>query len=384
VLSDLDSRRLKFAATIHPQATLVPGDIRTVKSEIVASIKERVGEDTLLLSITPPCQGMSANGIKTILRAVQNGLREPVDQRNYLILPALEIVQETMPDFVFFENVPEARSTYLIVDGRPVTVIDYISERLRGIGYAGEARLINFAEYGVPQTRKRIVAIFYKLTPHGSMELFPSPVKARPRLKDIIGALPKLDARNKRTSKSRFHPLHAVPVMRESLYEWVSLTPEGRSALENNECTQCKHLNKNDELYCAGCRHILPKPYVIKDGMKRLVKGYNSSYRRLRWNAPANTVTTRSAFASSAYNLHPSQNRVLSAYECSLLQGFNPEHVDWIEEGSRIYPDFLIREMIGEAVPVTFTRLVGEMLQKNASSYIPEDARSGKEMLTIG
>lgn len=105
---------------------------------------------------------------------------------------------------------------------------------------------------------------------------------------------------------------------------------------------------------------LLSKPHVVRDGAKQLIKGYGSSYRRQWWDRPSNTVTTRSAFASSASNLHPNQNRVLSIYECAILQGLNPDEIDWTEKATnKLYPDYFLRDVLGEAIPATFTELIG-------------------------
>lgn len=376
LMSDIDERRLGLAKNLIPRATILPGDIREIKNEIINKTVSLIGEEDFALSFTPPCQGMSKNGIKTILKSIQSGLRPELDIRNYLLVPCLEIIEQTKPAVVFFENVTEAKDTMLLIDAKPVGFIKYLVNKMSDMGYVHEVSEVDFKDYGVPQSRKRLFGVFSRI------DLKINPVlkgglRTSVSLREAIGSLPPLDAKDKqRANNTPFHPLHKVPVMRPLLYEWVSSTPEGRSALENNLCASCSHLNTSEELYCTRCKVLLSKPYIIREGAKRLIKGYNSSYRRQRWDRPANTVTTRSAFASCAYNLHPDQNRVLSIYECAVLQGLNPSEVDWTEKSAgKLYPDFLLRDVLGEAIPATFTEFVGRKVLSQLDKCVSSESK---------
>lgn len=369
LLSDVDERRLKLANNILPEANIIAGDIREIKNDVINSIFSLVGKSDFALSVTPPCQGMSINGMKTILKYVRSGLRAEIDTRNYLILPCIEIIQKTKPAIVFFENVTEAKNTVLLINNEPVAFLDYLVGQMEGMGFTCEIEEVNFANYGVPQSRKRVFAVFSRADLKLN-KVLKDKSKVFTTLRDAIGKLPALDAKEKLLSSNpEFHVLHKVPTLRPLLYKLVAVTPEGQSAFENNLCSICSYINKNENLYCTDCKSLLNKPYVIKNGAKQLIKGYSSSYRRQRWDRPANTVTTRSAFASSASNLHPTQNRVLSVYECAILQGLNPEKIDWVEKGThKPFPDFLLRDVLGEAIPASFTELIGKRVLNQLDS----------------
>ena len=365
LLNDLDQRRLDFASNIHPNAKIVAGDIRIVQDEIVENAKHLTGSDDLLVSLTPPCQGMSQNGINSLLKAVADGKREPVDERNYLVEPCFNIIEKLRPKFVFFENVTQALNALLVVNGSPITYAAYFDERLSSMGYKGKLQSTNFDDYGIPQARKRLIGI-YVAEEYYDEELDYFPAKsATATLKQAIGELPKLDACDRKSSaREDYHPLHKVQLFRKDLYYWVANTPEGKSAFYNNTCTACGQTNQDHDIYCQACNTLLPKPSKIVDGTHRLIKGFDTSYKRMTWNKPAHTVTTRSAFASSSVNLHPSQNRVLSLFECAVLQGVNPFDIDWTEKSTgKLFPDFVLREVIGEAIPASFTKQVGQLLQ---------------------
>lgn len=361
ILTDIDERRLSFARNLLPNSKIFAGDITLIKEKVIHEINEEMAGEHFVLSMTPPCQGMSQNGIYTIQRSIAAGQRPPIDPRNYLVVSCIEVVARTKPSIVLFENVTEAKRSMLLIDGKSMSVLEYLTNSMTSMEYEVEISEVNFKDFGLPQSRKRVFAIFSK------RELSIGPIlpslKSDPMtLRDALGHLPSLDAVDKASSESgvTFHPMHKVPVLRKALYEWVSKTPEGCSALFNNLCLDCGKMNDDMDLFCRSCDLILNKPHVFKDGKKTLIKGYDSSYRRQSWSKPARTVTTRSAYASSAGNLHPEQNRVLSVYECALLQGLNPHEIDWLEKSSgKFYPDFILRDILGEAIPASFTKIVG-------------------------
>ena len=109
--------------------------------------------------------------------------------------------------------------------------------------------------------------------------------------------------------------------------------------------------NSETPLYCEKCGELLPRPYVEdKDGTKRLMKGYVSAYKRMSWNEPASTLTTNFQYVSSDNKIHPSQNRVLSMYEATIIQGISNYNYSF-EINGKLVTDSLIRDTIGESVP---------------------------------
>ena len=101
------------------------------------------------------------------------------------------------------------------------------------------------------------------------------------------------------------------------------------------------------------------RPIVFDKKGPRLIKGFDSSYRRMRSDQPASTVTTNSSHVGSDNKIHPWEDRVLSILECADLQTV-PRFFDWslAFEKRRVY---LIRNVIGEAFPSYFTYLHGRV-----------------------
>ncbi len=91
----------------------------------------------------PPCQGFSA------IR--RRNRRQPIDDpRNALVSEYYRYIERFMPYVFVFENVPAIETYPLFVDVR---------DRLTALGYELDYRMVNVANYGVPQRRKRFVMI---------------------------------------------------------------------------------------------------------------------------------------------------------------------------------------------------------------------------------
>ena len=118
MLNELLGERAQLAKLNFPEANVLVGDIWDVLDEVDAATKEALrslGEEELfLLSATPPCQGMSKNGIGSILKAMREGKRSTLDHRNYLFEPVLDLVNRLRPQFFFFENVDRMANAYVL------------------------------------------------------------------------------------------------------------------------------------------------------------------------------------------------------------------------------------------------------------------------------
>lgn len=390
VLNELDEDRSQIAQANFPEAVVVQGDINKKIEEIKNICQQRLKElnvkELFLLSATPPCQGMSKNGIGSILKAMKEGKRPKVDERNYLFKAALELLSELNPIYFFFENVDRMFNTYIVNDDNiSVKLVDYFLQKLNDLGYIGDFRLLNFADYGLPQNRRRAVGIFRRkdtISENFNINsLFPDPTHSsnpnifqKPYLTvaDAIGHLPPLDSSNKDDAESNYHPLHKVPVSRPELYYWIKHTQEGDTAYNNNKCPNCSTYSDQQDIFCKQCNTLLPKPTVQEGGEIRIIKGFISAYKRMKSYEPAPTITTRSAYACSDHNLHPTQNRVLSIFEVAVLQGINPFEFKWgpIEKinkrGKKIVRDIatdgVLRDILGEPVSPVFSEKVGRQI----------------------
>ena len=383
VACELLKERAELFQVNNPNSKVFNGDIWELEDEIVDYYQTNFKEKPFIILATPPCQGMSSNGMGKMLNDFRKGLRPKFDERNRLIIPAIHIIKKLRPKWIIFENVSNMVNT-LIYDEKDnlVNIIDYIHEEL-GDEYIGEPKIINVADYGVPQNRVRLLTVFSR-TKMGkryftnNKTFIPEPTHSKEgdlltskwlTLRDTIGDLPYLRA-EKGKNESKENLLHRVPILDEKKLFWLDNTPEGKSAF-NNQCInqECLYqenslhgsrhnvegINKSKTdtpLYCQKCGSLLPRPYVEDkySGEKRLMKGFVSAYKRMYWDEPASTITQNFQYVSSDNKVHPTQTRVLSLLEALRLQTIS-DYEYTFKVNNKLVKDGLIRDSIGESVP---------------------------------
>lgn len=398
VANELLNERANVFMANYPDVSMIIGDIYEQKENILNEIKNKLGKNSLdIVFATPPCQGMSKNGRGKLLNLLRQGLRPTVDSRNLLIVPAVDIFLKTGAHTLVMENVPEMQDT-LIPDpsnGEFINILDYIEQQL-GKDFIRFSQVVEFADYGVPQSRQRLISIFSchkniikelsitkTLLPEKSHAKNPDLFQSKWRtVRDAIYSVPKLDAKNKNSSICTDIPLHRVPLLDEDKYLWVKNTQPEKSAFDNqcinpdclyqNNPTHRSQKNKDGinqastetPLYCIKCNHLLPRPWVKERGAYRLMKGYTSSYKRMSWDMPASTLTQNLSYACSDNKLHPEQNRVLSLYEATILHTIDKYDFKWERADGKKVSDKLIRELIGESIPPKGLEIIFKHLVK--------------------
>ena len=115
---------------------MIHGDVTKISSENIPD-----GADVIIGGF--PCQGFS----------VANTRRSMEDKRNFLYKEMLRVIKDKKPKFFVAENVKGLLSM------EKVKVIDMIKSDFESLGYKVDARLLNAAQYGVPQARERVVII---------------------------------------------------------------------------------------------------------------------------------------------------------------------------------------------------------------------------------
>ena len=136
---------------------IVYGDITKISSDSIPD-----NPDVIIGGF--PCQGFS----------VANTRRSMEDKRNFLYKEMLRVISDKKPKFFVAENVKGLLS---IEKGKVFEMIKNDFENLKDkngkkIGYKVDARILNAAEYGVPQTRERVVIIGNRI---GVENIYPEP-----------------------------------------------------------------------------------------------------------------------------------------------------------------------------------------------------------------
>ena len=398
VMSELKSDRASLATTNFPEATMIVGDIWDTGERIVEAARQIASErreDIFLLSCTAPCQGMSKNGRGKLLNLIRSGQRPKMDPRNSLILPALEVIVRLRPRWVFFENVSEVAHTMIEDSDRHMRSIPEIIADSLCPEYVGRSYDLEFADFGVPQRRRRLLTIYTRseegrsylragglFVPPSSHSLTPTNGE-RPWISvtEALADFTPLDARDQESASDRAIPFHRVPLLDSLKYHWVSNTPTSRSAFDN-QCDQCGHSEnpthggvrdawgihrsrRNTPVRCRNCGEVLPRPHVLRpDGEPRIMSGYTSAYKRMSPDLPASTLTRNLSCPSSDQKVHPTEHRVLSLAEAFRIHTLDDYEFLWgpmRNNKGDLLPqasDTLIGLAVGESIPPRITELV--------------------------
>lgn len=391
VAVERDPSRVRILQANYPKARVIQGDIseRKTKSEIYSAARSAFGRSRpFAVLMTPPCQGWSPSGQARLRR---NGeWRSESDPRNLVVSHCLRVVARLQPCWVVFENVPHVRVKRIRLRKRLVGVVDYIRDRLETMGYVVHESPMgtNAANFGIPQGRPRIFLVGERYGVPDDL-VFPRPTHRNPRatasgnllpawptLGEALGPrsprgrnlLGKLDARHPTKLRDPTDPFHRIPASNLKHLAWMQNVPEGATAFDNSTCPACggrdPNYNWRSHATCAKCGSALNKPLVFENGRWRVIKGRRTSYRRMRWDKPAPTVTCTSDTLSSDTKVHPTENRVLSLREIMILQTADeyPYRWDVMREPYRVcssssgagrheVTDGLLRTIIGEAIP---------------------------------
>ena len=386
--AELLPERVALIRENYRNCKVIHGDIVKTKSEIIKGAIEILNEKRpLLVTLSPPCQGMSTAGAGKIMDEVKKGSRPKDDERNKLLIPGLEIVKKLQPEYFLIENVPGMKNT--VVEWKkkqPKKLIDLIKPTV-GKGYEIHSFVMEFANYGVPHTRKRLITIGKRTKQRSST--FTLHDRQAPSWFDVgkkEDQITILQAITYLCRPKKNDLLRQIPTMNIEHIRWISNIPKysGKSAFSNN-CREkdCRHREKKPAIFCRKCSKPLPRPTMIEDDDKlRLIKGRPSTYKRMLPHKPANTITMMSGVPSSDNSIHYSQNRVLNLKEIMVLTTFcNIENkaksittnYRWhgkydfssvMEPDDYLLQKNIIRQSLGESIPpLAMQRMVRSLLK---------------------
>jgi DNA (cytosine-5)-methyltransferase 1 len=335
--NELLSERAKTYKLNHKHTEVIVGDINKIDENQLRKMKDI--KDLFMVIATPPCQGVSSAG-----------RRDKFDIRNQLIKPTIKMIKELKPLWIWMENVPrydEATipdTENIILDDdsyNRITIIDFIKKNLSPLGYDIETKVVDAKDYGVPQSRKRLIFI---MTRTGKKITFPEKthgldlnLKPYKTVRDAIGYLTPLES----GEYSKIDNLHYAKIHNDKHIKWMKNTPEGYTAFSNDK--------------------IEYRPHTIDKvtGKIREIKAFKTTYKRIWWDRPSPTITMSSGSISSQNNVHPRDSRALTVRETMLLQSI-PENFKFPENAT----DKEMREMVGEAVPCLLAEVITKHIMK--------------------
>jgi DNA (cytosine-5)-methyltransferase 1 len=294
---ELDPLCVKTYKENHRRVRVWPEDIRKVSIEkMLIDLDLEVGELDLLAGC-PPCQGFSR------LRTLQ-GKRAIEDVGKDLIFEFERFVKGLRPKTIMLENVPGLRNDNRMLRFRGT---------LDGLGYRGEPLVLNAADYGVPQRRKRLVFVASRL---GTVDKAPV-VSTRRTVRETIGNLEK--------AGNSGDPLHDVS--------------ENRTAKVAALIRQIPH--------DGGSRMDLKTQLPCHERCN----GFFDVYGRMSWDEVAPTITSGCFNPSKGRFLHPKEDRTITLREAALLQSFPADYKFSLSNGK-----LKAALLIGNAFPPEFVR----------------------------
>lgn len=333
IANEIIENRARFYKHLYPSCNMIVGDI--TNKEVFNSIVEESKKYNIdFIIATPPCQGMSIAG-----------LMDPYDERNSLVKYAIDMIDVVKPKYVLLENVVQQLTTPISYKNKEMLIPDYIYERIGNLYNFNKEKIINAADYGVPQRRERAIILMVRKDVNKTWE-FPQKDSKRINLEEAFKGIPDLwpiirekeykDVLPKNTIESlTYHKWHKPPIQCWRNTICMLYTPTGNTAFDNE--------------------YYYPRK---KDGTK--IKGYDTTYHRMFWDKPAPTITKYNGVVGSQNNVHPGRPwkkdengdmmytnpRVLTIYELMIASSL-PSNWNIPEWAS----DELIRHVIGEGIP---------------------------------
>lgn len=301
-----------------------------------AKIKE---DDIYLLAGCPPCQSFS--------RQNPDNKNKTVEERKKLLFEFLRIIEEIMPPFLLMENVPGIESEYNKV------ILDEFLERLRR-HYLVITDILNAADYGVPQLRKRFVLHAVRLD-----------IQEELKQCGFEFTLPK--ATHNRKGEAGLQPWRTV---REAIGDLPPIRAgeeyvDDNGIIFNHKCANLSETNiKRIQIIRknGGSRDGLPEDLTLKCHKKKdkegnIFSGHRDVYGIMDADKPSPTMTGGCLCYSKGRYGHYAQDRAISIREAARLQTF-PD--DFIFSNSLTAAAL----QIGNAVPIDLVKASGYILKQ--------------------
>lgn len=307
-------------------ARFIQKDITTLTADELSALYPDNASIHILAGCAP-CQPFS----KYTQRYRKDGYK---DEKWRLLYSFGQLAKQTHPDIIAMENVPELEKTKVF--------LDFVSE-LEKCGYHIMHQVVYCPDYGIPQSRKRLVLL---ASVFGDISLIPktNDPDSYVTVRDAIGSLPPLIAGS--TDPSDL--MHSATALSE------------------------KNIRRIKQSIPGGTWREWDKELLLKCHEKSTGKTYPSVYGRMLWDEPSPTITTQFYGYGNGRFGHPEQDRALSLREGAILQSF-PRDYKFIKSTS-ILNKRQLGLQIGNAVPVRLGEVIGISITNHIGRY-----RNGKE-----
>lgn len=316
---DNDNKALETFEYNHKNAKTICGDITQISAD---DIRKVIGNKTIDLIVGgPPCQGMSLSGP-----------RKFNDPRNRLYRSYIRLVEEIKPKAFVIENVPGLTGLF------KGAIKDSIIDEFTKMGYTISYKILNSAEYGVPQLRKRVFFVglinsifsFPKITNNESNYITCS---------DAISDLPALEndelGKDKQEYKTEAKNNYQKLMRKNS--PWIM------NHIAANHSDRVKSIIA---LVPEGCNYK-----SLPDNLKESRK-FNVAWTRFHSQKPAPTIDT-----GHRHHFHYHYNRVPTVRESARIQSFPDSFIFFGNKTEQF-------RQVGNAVPPLLAKAIAKELKK--------------------
>lgn len=353
--------RMKFYGYKDYNRGVIEHDITA--DDILERIDNAVNGRTVDVIIGgPPCQAYSTAG------RVRDGKKMASDPRNYLFESYVKILEYYSPKFFVFENVTGLLSAQ--VKNAPIfpKVLKALGNKYKVIGNP-EVLVLNTADYGVPQLRKRVIIIgVRKDIDKSAEELYESIIKTHWKPETLI---------NEKKGKKRF-----VDV-RQAIGDLPSVEPGQDASTEeydypcNNEFLKkigksgihplMDHIaRKHNDLDRKRFQVMIHNHWSFGQLRREMpqyehehARVFNNSYVVQWWDLPSKTILAH-IHKDGFQFIHPDeeQRRTFTVREAARIQSF-PDDFEFKGSRGEKY------KQIGNAVPPLFAEALAKSIKKN-------------------
>lgn len=322
--------------------SILCGDITTIEPADVPDCDLVVGG--------PPCQSFSLSGKRNV-----------EDARGQLVWKYMDIIREKHPRAFLFENVTGLLSAK---NKNGENIIQLLFEAFREIGYTIAWKVVNAADYGVPQRRKRVIIVGLK---GEEGFVFPEPTHSEDgskglkyvSVKDAIGDLTGTSA-----------PGCAYAITQEPFSEYQRRMRRPDNLVTEQEMPTMSDLDEYIIRFVRPGGNYMDIPADVPSRrIQRLQRegGHTTCYGRMLPDRPSYTINTYFNRPNVGCNIHYSENRLITVREALRLQSFpdSYELVSGSKQGKHL--------IVGNAVPPLLAEVFAGALKK----YFGEGGRDG-------
>lgn len=306
----------------HKNTKIFINDIRDIEPK---EVKKDIGNIDVIVG-GPPCQGFS-------LKGQRGGLN---DKRNFLFKEYVKYVDFFKPRYFVLENVPT------IMSSNNGYFKDEIIKEFTKLGYRVNCGILNAADFGVPQNRRRAIFIGTRL----KKEIF-LPEKRNIKKITVWDAISDLAYLN--SNEGSF----------ESYYK-IAPKSDFQKQARKNSAKLFNHQSTNHSSVAIDRLKRIPPEKGKEYLTEKISSTFGQTWGRLEKNNQSPTIVTRFDTPSNGKNSHPFLHRAITAREAARIQSFPDGFIFYGNKTS-------VNKQIGNAVPPLLGKAIAEQILKHNS-----------------